>query len=100
MKDLCFKKFGLDSCFLSISCVNNIELTYLYQNAFAILYPSLYEGFGLPPLEAMSCRCPVVASNSSSIPEVVGKAGLLVNPCDISSISSAFRPITRCRYKK
>ena len=44
-----------------------------------MVYPSLYEGFGLPPLEAMQCGCPVICSDSSSLPEVVGEAGILVN---------------------
>ncbi len=52
----------------------------LYASATAFIYPSLYEGFGIPPLEAMAAGCPVVASNSSSIPESVGDAGLLFDP--------------------
>lgn len=51
-----------------------------YQNAAALVYPSTYEGFGLPPIEAMSQRCPVVCSNTSSIPEVVGEAGEYFDP--------------------
>lgn len=69
------------------------ELNYLYQNAFALVYPSSYEGFGLPPLEAMSCGCPVIASNTSSIPEVVGDAGILLNVQNISSISTALETL-------
>ncbi len=56
------------------------ELPLWYNAAEALLYPSLYEGFGLPPLEAMACGTPVVVSNASSLPEVVGDAGLLVDP--------------------
>jgi len=56
------------------------HLAKLYRCSVAFVYPSLYEGFGIPPLEAMSCGTPVVASNCSSIPEVVGDAGLLFNP--------------------
>lgn len=55
-------------------------LVYLYSNAFAYICPSFYEGFGLPPLEAMGMGCPVIASNTSSIPEVIGNAGILFNP--------------------
>lgn len=56
------------------------HLAKLYRCSVAFVYPSLYEGFGIPPLEAMSCGTPVVASNCSSIPEVVGDAGVLFNP--------------------
>ena len=56
------------------------HLAKLYRCSIALVYPSLYEGFGIPPLEAMSCGTVVVASNSSSLPEVVGDAGVLFNP--------------------
>jgi glycosyltransferase involved in cell wall biosynthesis len=59
---------------------NDSHLAKLYRCSIAFVYPSLYEGFGIPPLEAMSCGTVVVASNSSSIPEVVGDAGILFNP--------------------
>jgi glycosyltransferase involved in cell wall biosynthesis len=64
-----------------------------YKAAKALVYPSLYEGFGIPPLEAMSFDCPVVCSNVSSIPEVVGDAGLMFDPYDIQSIKSALEKI-------
>jgi glycosyltransferase involved in cell wall biosynthesis len=64
---------------ISITYASNIELSYLYQNAFALLYTSTYEGFGLPPLESISCGTPVIAANTSSIPEIVGGAGILLN---------------------
>ena len=51
-----------------------------YNIADLFVYPSLYEGFGLPPLEAMACGCPVITSNSSSLPEVIGDAGLMIDP--------------------
>ena len=65
------------------------ELRLLYAGAVALAYPSLYEGFGLPCVEAMACRCPVVASAVSSVPEVVGDAGLLVEPTDVEAIADA-----------
>jgi glycosyltransferase involved in cell wall biosynthesis len=65
------------------------ERVILYQSAALFVFPSLYEGFGLPPLEAMAAGVPVVASNRSSIPEVVGEAGILVNPDDVSAIARA-----------
>ena len=58
------------------------ELPTLYGGADALCYPSRYEGFGLPPLEAMACGCPVLCSRSSSLPEVVGDAGILLSPDD------------------
>lgn len=64
-------------------------LPLFFNLAEVFVYPSLYEGFGLPCLEAMACGCPVISSNNSSIPEVVGDAGLLVNPCDANEIASA-----------
>ena len=61
----------------------------LMQNASLLIFPSLYEGFGLPPLEAMACGCPVIVSNNSSLPEVCGEAAYYVNPQDPSNISDA-----------
>jgi glycosyltransferase involved in cell wall biosynthesis len=62
------------------------RLAALYQGAAALVYPSKYEGFGIPPLEAMSLDCPVICSQTSSIPEVVGQAGEYFDPVDIDSI--------------
>jgi len=56
------------------------DLSAIYSGALAFVYPSLYEGFGLPPLEAMQCGTPVITSNTSSLPEVVGDAGIMINP--------------------
>jgi len=71
------------------------DLAPLYSGATALVYPSLYEGFGLPPLEAMQCGTPVITSNTSSLPEVVGDAGLLVDPGDGDALSQAM--LTVCR---
>jgi glycosyltransferase involved in cell wall biosynthesis len=65
------------------------DLAPLYCGATAFVYPSRYEGFGLPALEAMACGVPVIASNTSSIPEVVGDAGLLVEPTDLDGLCQA-----------
>jgi glycosyltransferase involved in cell wall biosynthesis len=67
------------------------ELPLWYNAADLFVYPSLYEGFGLPPLEAMACGTPVVTSNTSSLPEVVGDAGLLVEPTDPEEIAQAIQ---------
>ncbi|MBI4975156.1 glycosyltransferase family 4 protein [Candidatus Peregrinibacteria bacterium] len=65
------------------------SLICLYNLAQALVFPSYYEGFGIPPLEAMKCGCPVIASHTSSIPEVVGDSALLIGPKDFSAIASA-----------
>jgi glycosyltransferase involved in cell wall biosynthesis len=67
--------------------VSDEDLPALYAGALAFAYPSLYEGFGSPPLEAMACGTPVVTSYSTAIPEVVGDAALLVDPLDVESIA-------------
>ena len=64
-----------------------------YKNAAAFVFPSLYEGFGLPPIEAMACGTPVVASNVSSLPEVVGDAAMVVNPENVFDIARGIREI-------
>lgn len=65
------------------------ELLYLYNGARLFAFPSLYEGFGLPPLEAMACGTPVVAANTSSLPEVLGEAALYVAPNDVEGLAKA-----------
>lgn len=73
--------------------VDLAELPALYTAADAFAFPSHYEGFGLPVLEAMACGCPVVASNSTSLPEVAGDAALLVDPVDQAALAEALRRI-------
>ena len=65
----------------------------LYSAASCFVYPSLYEGFGLPPLEAMACGAPVLCSDRTSLPEVVGRAGILVNPEDPDALGDAMRRV-------
>lgn len=69
--------------------LNDEDLPIVYNLADMLVYPSIYEGFGLPPLEAMASGCPVIASNTSSLPEVVSDAGILINPYNIDEIANA-----------
>lgn len=74
--------------------VKDNELVELYRDAFAFIYPSLYEGFGIPPLEAMACGVPVLCSNNSSLPEVVADAALTFDPYSTEEIESAMKKIS------
>lgn len=65
----------------------------LYKNAEAFIFPSIFEGFGLPLLEAMKCNCPVLCSNATCLHEVAGNAALYFNPNDINSILTAIKKI-------
>jgi glycosyltransferase involved in cell wall biosynthesis len=67
--------------------VPETDLPALYSGADLFVFPSLYEGFGLPPLEAMACGTPVVCSNSSSLPEVVGDAAVTFDPQDVAGLA-------------
>ncbi len=69
--------------------VTDLELITLYSMADVFAFPSLFEGFGIPPLEAMACGAPVITSNTSALPEIVGDAALLVNPHDSDDIAQA-----------
>jgi len=73
--------------------VNDDTLAELYRRAAAFVYPSIYEGFGIPVLEAFACRCPAVISESSSLPEVGGDATAYFNPKDESSIEHAVHKV-------
>jgi glycosyltransferase involved in cell wall biosynthesis len=84
---------GLDGRVRLLGFVAEGDLPALYTGAQALVYPSLYEGFGLPPLEAMQCGCPVVTSNVSSLPEVVGDAGLQVEPTSVAELAQAIERV-------
>ena len=84
---------GISRDVIFVDYASELELAYYYSSAALLAYPSLYEGFGLPPLEAMACGCPVVTTNTSSLPEVVGEAGIMVNPYDTDSLAQAMRQV-------
>jgi glycosyltransferase involved in cell wall biosynthesis len=69
--------------------VSSSQLASLYRRAACLVYPSLYEGFGIPPLEAMACGCPVAASNAGAISEVCGDAAVLFDPTDVEAMAAA-----------
>lgn len=73
--------------------VSEAQKLYLYQHATVLAFPSWYEGFGMPPLEAMALNLPVVAANTSSLPEVVGEAALSVSPNSVEELASALRQV-------
>lgn len=73
--------------------VDDQILSYLYQNAICFVFPSLYEGFGIPVLEAFSCNCPAIISNTSSLPEIGGNAAEYFNPIDSDSILRAVKKV-------
>ncbi len=75
--------------------VKDEDLPALYRAADIFVYPSLFEGFGLPPLEAMACGTPVITSNTSSLPEVVGDAALLIDPSDEQDLAGALLKVVR-----
>lgn len=72
----------------SLGVVSSAEIASLYRRAACLVYPSLYEGFGMPPLEAMASGCPVAASNVGAIPEVCGDAAALFDPLDVDAIAA------------
>ena len=87
------KQLDLDATRVRQVSGDDQKLAQIYTNATAFVFPSLYEGFGLPPLEAMAAGCPVVSSNTSSMPEVVRNAGEYFDPCNIESIRTAIEQV-------
>lgn len=85
------EELGLQEDVVFAGYIPQDELPLWYNVADLFVYPSLYEGFGLPPLEAMACGTPVIISNSSSLPEVVGGAGILVNPDSAEEMAEAMQ---------
>lgn len=83
------EKLNLTERVKFIGFVDDGDLPHLYTLASAFAFPSFYEGFGLPPLEALACGVPVVTSNASSLPEVVGDAALQVDPDDVDTLADA-----------
>ena len=87
------RRLGVDRDIDFVDHVSDQDLAVIYSNALALVYPSLYEGFGLPVVEAMACGCPVVTTNVSSLPEVAGSAALLVDPHDPAGFAEALHSL-------
>jgi glycosyltransferase involved in cell wall biosynthesis len=88
-------KRGLTNRIINVGRISDSELLKYYSGASFFFFPSFYEGFGIPPLEAMAANCPVLASNRSSIPEVVGDAALLFDPDNTDSLNHALLEIQK-----
>ena len=89
----CLKVLKLDNKVKFLGFVSDGVLSKLYKETALFVYPSLYEGFGFPVLEALSFGAPVITSNVSSLPEVAGKAAVLVDPNEPKSISNAIQKL-------
>jgi len=87
------KNPDLESRIFLTGFVPDQDLSPIYSGAQCFVYPSFYEGFGLPPLEAMQCGVPVITSNTSSLPEVVGDAGIMVRPDDLDGLCQAIHSV-------
>ncbi len=94
------EQLGIKSQVKFLGYVPDDKLAALYQGATAFVFPSLFEGFGLPVLEAFACHCPVLTSNSSSLPEVAGEAAVLVDPLSIQSITNGLEQLTDHKFRQ
>ncbi len=91
-----FDSLGIASKQMHSYSVNDNELSSLYRNAQMFVFPSLYEGFGIPVLEAFSCGCPVILSNTGSLPEVGGEAAIYINPKSVHEVRVAVKKVLDC----
>jgi glycosyltransferase involved in cell wall biosynthesis len=87
------RSLGIDNQVIFTGFADLEDLPYLYNGAEVFVYPSIYEGFGIPVLEAISCGTPTITSNVSSMPEVIGDAGITVNPNDVDELKDAIKRI-------
>jgi glycosyltransferase involved in cell wall biosynthesis len=91
--DATFQRLELENRVHFSGYIADADLPALYSAADAFVFPSLYEGFGLPPLEAMACGTPVITSNAASLPEIVGDAALTVDPYDVAGLAAAIERV-------
>jgi glycosyltransferase involved in cell wall biosynthesis len=88
-------ELGLNDRVVFTGYVSDEDLALLYHGSLALVYPSLYEGFGLPILEAMSCGTPVICSNTSSMPEVAGDAAIMIDPLNVGELADAIGSVAQ-----
>jgi glycosyltransferase involved in cell wall biosynthesis len=86
-------ELGIEQHVRFLGYIQESDLRCLYSVAKVFVYPSLYEGFGLPPLEAMACGAPVITSHTSSLPEVVGDAAILIDPYNVEELFHALKTV-------
>ena len=98
-KDLAQVEVALEGRFRHFTCLDSTQLNQLYNMALCLLYPSSYEGFGIPALEAMQAGCPVVAANCSSLPEVCGDAGIMVTEISAQSFAEKIGQLTNSQFR-
>ena len=89
------KELNLSDDVVLTGYITDDELPYLYNGAECFVFPSLYEGFGLPPLEAMACGTPVVSANTSCLPEVLGDAAIYFDPLNIEEMAKVMAEVGR-----
>ncbi|MCJ7668150.1 MAG: glycosyltransferase family 4 protein, partial [Anaerolineae bacterium] len=87
------KQLGLQDRVVFLGQVSEDDLPALYSGAALFVFPSLYEGFGLPLLEAMACGVPAISSSTSSLPEIAGQAAVMVDPLDLSQLARALERV-------
>ena len=87
------KALGIEDRVKFAGYIDRADIAAVYSQAAVFVFPSLYEGFGLPILEAMGCGTPVITSNVSSMPEVAGNAAVLVSPTDAAELSAALESV-------
>jgi len=94
------KKLKIENKVIFTDFVSESEKWPLYHTARAVVIPSLYEGFGMPALEALTCGTPVIASNTTSLPEVIGDSGILINPHEQTQLITALKQMTDPKTRK
>ena len=95
------KQLNLNKDIIILDYISDIDLPKFYNISDVFVFPSFYEGFGLPPLEAMACGCPVITSNVSSLPEFVSDAGIMVNPLNIDELANKiYEVLTNYKLRK